>query len=953
MTIRLNCCLLLAVLCTFAAQPMLADDAPTVAAEQASFRLADPNLAISAVAFEPAVASPVAVAWDEFGRLYVVEMTDYPADGSGGQVKRLEDRDGDGVYEHATLFAEKLAWPSGVLPYLGGILVTSAPNLLYFKDTDNDGKADVREVVLTGFGEGNQQLRVNSPTWGLDNWIYMANGRSGGAVRKPGDEPAKAVNIARNDLRYQPITGEIQAIAGFSQFGLPRNDWGDRFPSWNTVPIRHVVLENRNAAGTLQTGLVADILDLNDGGRLYSLAPSQKRFNAESVAYFNATCGPVINRDGGLGQSYIGDALVCEPLSSLVHRRKLIADGPTFKAVRVEQGREFLASAHPWFRPVNLANGPDGALYLVDFCRAWVEHPAFVPEKQRNSVDFREGHQRGRIWRIQDKNKVTGKNSRWPGALQSAELADLLEHENSWYRDTAQRLIVERNDQNAVETLRKIVGNSKKAVSVTQALWTLKGLSALSASVLKSAAQSPDTQVRRQAVRLLDFSQPENQPMLAGLANDPSALVRFELLRAQPGLGNENAIDAVISIASRDAGSPWGTAAILGSVGSNPMALISRMAKAQVAWLQSPDEPQAAFLARLAQHAASQQQGKAVIEILPEFSDPLIRIALVVGLTRATAAKRDELKRVILAQPERHQSLVSSAETVLQTKSRQAWAQPLAFEMLAGLAPDKSADFMTTQLGHNIPVRLQKTMAAQLPRLSRPALQRAIFAGWDSLPMAFRRDLVAQMVSSPGLAASLVEAVETASVPVAEIDPASRSLLLKQGDLALQARVAKLLSTSMPANRAEVLKRYEPALELSGVVTRGQALFEKNCISCHAHRGTGAKVGPDLAGVAGKLPEELLVSILDPARDASPDGIGVVVLTNDGRTLSGILAEENAEMVRLRQAEGREENIPRADVELVRSTGKSLMPEGLEAVLKPQDLADLIAFLRDVSAAHK
>jgi putative heme-binding domain-containing protein len=209
------------------------------------------------------------------------------------------------------------------------------------------------------------------------------------------------------------------------------------------------------------------------------------------------------------------------------------------------------------------------------------------------------------------------------------------------------------------------------------------------------------------------------------------------------------------------------------------------------------------------------------------------------------------------------------------------------------------------------------------------------------------------MVSSPGLAASLVEAVETASVPVAEIDPASRSLLLKQGDLALQARVAKLLSTSMPANRAEVLKRYEPALELSGVVTRGQALFEKNCISCHAHRGTGAKVGPDLAGVAGKLPEELLVSILDPARDASPDGIGVVVLTNDGRTLSGILAEENAEMVRLRQAEGREENIPRADVELVRSTGKSLMPEGLEAVLKPQDLADLIAFLRDVSAAHK
>jgi len=512
-----------------------ADDAPTVAAEQASFQLADPNLSISLLAAEPAVASPVAVAWDEFGRLYVVEMTDYPADGSGGQVKRLEDRDGDGIYEHATLFAEKLAWPSGVLPYKGGILVTSAPNLLYFKDTNDDGKADVREVVLTGFGEGNQQLRVNSPTWGLDNWITMANGRSGGAVRKPGDDPARAVNIPRNDIRFQPMTGEIQAIAGFSQFGLPRDNWGDRFPSWNTVPIRHVVLENQSVNGTTQPGLVADILDLNDGGRLYSQAPAQKRFNAESVAYFNATCGPVINRDGGLGPNYVGDALVCEPLSSLVHRRRLIPDGPTFKAVRVEEGREFLASAHPWFRPVNLANGPDEALYLVDFCRAWVEHPAFVPEKQRNSVDFREGHQRGRIWRIHDKNEKDVKHIQWPGALKSAELAALLEHENSWCRDTAQRLIVERQDKNAVDELKRIVGESKNPVAVAQALWTIQGLGALSQDLLKQAVRSPDEKVRRQAVRLMGLNISENQALLASLASDSSALVRIEVVRALSG----------------------------------------------------------------------------------------------------------------------------------------------------------------------------------------------------------------------------------------------------------------------------------------------------------------------------------------------------------------------------------------------------------------------------------
>ena len=224
--------------------------------------------------------------------------------------------------------------------------------------------------------------------------IYAANGRSDGAVRSPNDPPAKAVSIQSPRFAVPPggATGtraeatNVEAIAGFSQFGLAHDDWGNRFPSWNTVPVRHVVLEqltlDRNPY-LAETSCVASILDMADGGRIFSISPAQARFNRESVAFFNASCGPMIERGGLLPDAYHGNAFVCEPLSNLVHRRVLEPDGVTFVARRVEQGKEFLASSDPAFRPVNLATGPDGALYIVDMYRELVEHPQFVPESVR------------------------------------------------------------------------------------------------------------------------------------------------------------------------------------------------------------------------------------------------------------------------------------------------------------------------------------------------------------------------------------------------------------------------------------------------------------------------------------------------------------------------------------------------------------------------------------------
>ena len=386
--------------------------------ELAALVLADPALMLELVAAEPDVASPVAIAWDEDGRLYVAEMIDYPVAPAAGRIRRLEDRDGDGRYERATVFAEGLPFPNGVLPCFGGVLVTAAPHIWFFRDRDGDGRAEEKRIILTGFGEGNTQLRVNGPTLGLDNMVYVANGRSDGDIRVPDDVSARAVSIRRRDLRFRltakpsgPAASMLEAVAGFSQFGLPHDDWGNRFPSWNTIPIRHVVFEqqmlDRNPY-LAETSCVASILDMADGGRLYGISPAQARFNRESVAFFNASCGPTIERGGLLPAAYRGNAFVCEPLSNLVHRRVLEPDGATFVARRVEKGKEFLASSDPAFRPVNLTTGPDGALYVVDMYRELVEHPQFVPEAARQSVDFRRWHDRGRIWRIRPRSHGGG-----------------------------------------------------------------------------------------------------------------------------------------------------------------------------------------------------------------------------------------------------------------------------------------------------------------------------------------------------------------------------------------------------------------------------------------------------------------------------------------------------------------------------------------------------------------
>ncbi len=904
--------------------PLLgADRPPTVRESLSALRLADPNLTIELVASEPAVTNPVAIAWDAHGRPFVAEMTDYPVGPEGGRIKRLEDRDGDGIYEHATIFAEKLKYPSGLVPWRRGLLVTSAPDLIYFEDADDDGVAETREIILTGFVEGNQQLRVNSPTWGLDNRLYLANGRSGGSVRKPGSPEGAAVPIPRNDLRFDPRTGAIEPISGYSQFGLPRDDWGDRFPSWNTVPLRHVVLEPWQL-GSSGGAAVAEILDLADGGRIYSLAPSQKRFNKETVAYFNATCGPWIER-GGLLAGYQGHAFVCEPLTSVVHHRRLDPGSVTYRARRpdTEKHQEFLASTHPWFRPVNLADGPDGSLYVVDFCRAWVEHPAFVPEALRNSVDFREGTDKGRIWRIRPKTSKPAAPSPAPGKLEGESLAKRLEHANGWQRDTAQRLLVERQDRAAVPAL-KALGTSPSPVARVQALWTLEGLKSLDAATLKTAFADVSPRVREHAARLVEARPDAFAAELANLADDADPRVRLRAAIALGKLGDERSRSALATIAAKDVDSSWAMAAVLGSLGDNPSPFLGSLIELP-AWRQSPGEAKARVLARLASRVVESRGEPGREEVrrwIEQSQDDQVRIALL-----SCGANVDAVSHRALA--------------VLSDPQQPAWFRQLALDAAVKVRVPGREQAIAALFDPAQPPALQRSAAKVLSTVEL-SVAKGLLVDWGRQAIGTRRVALETFTTTQALAKLLLDAIAAGQVHPDEIDPSLREQLVAREPSAEKVLPRREVSS----DRRAIIARYEPSLTLKSDPARGEQVFRKNCRVCHARNGDGNRVGPDLASMIGRAPADFLVAIFDPNREVTPDGAAVVVATASGQTYSGLLVEDAPGAIRLRRAEGLEDVIPRAEIEALRPTGRSLMPEGLEQVLPPQDLADLVAYLR-------
>ena len=432
-----------------------------------------PGLTIELAAREPEVIDPVAIAFDEDGRMWVVEMTDYPNGPEAGEpaksrIRVLEDTDGDGHFDTATTFADQLLFATGLQLWNGGAVVTLAGKVEYFRDTTGDGRADFRETWYTGFAQENEQLRANHPTLGLDNRIYIANGLRGGKIvgraNAEGKRP-EPVSISGRDFRFDPRSGDYEAVSGQGQFGLTFDDFGNRFVCSNRNPAKHIVMRQRYVGRNPLVLVPAVTWDVSPAGAAAQVFPLSRNWSNHSshAGTMTSACGVLVFRGNALPRAFQGNLFVCEPVGNLVHRRKLTPDGATFRGIRVREEVEFLSSPDDWFRPVNLAFGPDGALYVVDMYRAVVEHPHWLAEDIAQRLPFNAGNDRGRIYRIVADPSIATRETPRLSQATSSELVHRLAHANAWWRETAARLIYQRQDVSIVPALEAMVARGQSA----------------------------------------------------------------------------------------------------------------------------------------------------------------------------------------------------------------------------------------------------------------------------------------------------------------------------------------------------------------------------------------------------------------------------------------------------------------------------------------------------------
>ena len=493
-----------------------------------SFALA-PGFVIELVAAEPLVHDPVQISFDEDGRLWVVEMRGYMPDADGvgerepvGSIAVLEDTDGDGRMDERRVFVDGLVLPRALAVARGGALVIAPPRLVHYTDEDGDGRADHELVVDSGLGGiESPEHAINGLLPTLDNYFQCAN------------QGLRYRWRASEDEREGPGAWQRSLTGGGGQWGITKDDLGRIFFDNNSDPLRgdclpsQYLIRNPNL-GRAPGGNVRIVQDftvwparMNPGvNRGYQEPTLRDDF---TLARFTGACAPHIYRGQCFPADFHGDAFVCEPCGNLVKRYRLREDGNgRLIGENAYEGREFLTSTHERFRPVQLADGPDGALYVVDLYRGLIQHRIFLTSFLRAQVDARGLAQPtglGRIWRVRAVDAEPGAPPRL-GQASWTELAGTLEHPGGWWRDTAQRLIVEDGleDPDAIELVREVALHSESPLARVHALWSLEGIDGLNVALLQRALADPDARVRMAAVRLCEpWLVADPNPLLEGV----------------------------------------------------------------------------------------------------------------------------------------------------------------------------------------------------------------------------------------------------------------------------------------------------------------------------------------------------------------------------------------------------------------------------------------------------
>jgi len=933
------------------AAPAAPASAPATNAMSA-FKL-KPGLRLEVVAAEPLLEAPVAMAFDEHGRLFVAEIpgfTGTPGTPAGpGRIRLLQDTNGDGVFDQSTIYVEGLSHPSAIACYAGGIFVLAAPDLIYLRDSKGDGVVDARKVVMTGFGSTNsptEDALGNHFTWGLDDRIHAAAAGISGLVTTSNGPASGPVTLAGQDFSFDPRSLALQLESGSGQTGLSFDSYGRKYFCDNLHPLRRVMYETRYAARNPYFPRAVPVIDVITPPapvlgapapeRTRSLAPGSgpgtaAATNSLATHWLTRARSCLIYRGNLFPSDYAENAFIADPAAHVIHRVLLRSNGLlTFAEKAPEEfASEFLASRDGSFRPTDLLTGPDGALYVAD---------------------LGEGGSHARILRIAP---AGWRPPKLPdlGKAGTRELVVALVHANGWRRDTAARLLYERQDPEASALLASMLNNSQLPLARYCALHSLAGLGSLKEAHLLRALRDPDEHLRACAVLLCERTTTNGmvsdalRAALVSAATDPAAAVRYQLAFTLGEIQHPDKAVLLGQILRQDLLDPWTQTAVLSACADGSANLLVGLA-GDTRFRSNANGLE--FLRQLATMIGLRGQLAEVTQTLDFVNrsklEPTPTFVLLSALGDGLYRSRSSLA---LLDPQRllKRFFIQALNVAIDDTA----AESVRVEALklVGVAPFTFADageWLLSLCAPGKPAAIQSAALTALAHFNDPRLGPEMLARWPQWQPAVRHQAATTLLARRDRALFVMNALAGSKISAADVMLPNVNALRSDPDAAISQSAVRLFGP-IPRLRPELVKYFQPALTIAGVPANGRRIFQARCAACHKLAGLGSAFGPglNLAKFAGKT--KLLESILEPHRVVNSSYATCVVESVRGETALGLKEEENPNTITLRQPNGARLVWPRLDLLSAQDQTWSLMPEGLEQGLSQQEMADLLAFV--------
>ena len=945
----------------------------------ATFKL-QPGFRIEQVATEPLVADPVAIAFDEFGRMYVAEMLGYSEDGGDnlGQVRLVEDTDNDGRFDKSTVFVKGLSWPTAVTCWNGGVLIGAAPDIFYCRDLDGDGVSDSKEIVFTGFRRSNVQGLLNTFKWGLDNRIHGATSSSGADVKQLRHPKAKTLPLNRRDFAIEPLTMAMSAASGGGQHGLSFDPFGQKFVCSNSDHLQVIQFEDRYVARNPYIKSLPNRISIALDGRqatvyraspvepwrvvrtrlrVQKLVPGPVEGGGTASGYFTGATGITIYRGNAFPPDFYGNAFVADCGSNLIHRKKLVRDQLKVVGQRQYDKGEFITSKDIWFRPVQMANAPDGTLFVCDMSREVIEHPKSLHPIIKQHLDLTSGRTQGRIYRIvptdfkQPTDIAIGK-------LSNLELAKVLDHPNGWHRETAARLIYTRRAVNAAEAIETIAVSGERSEGRVRALYALAGIEQLTAKTLFAALNDNDHQVRRHAIRLAEdasLQSPAVVDRLVALAADESLPVALQLAFTLGEIRSARRVEAMAKLIQRtseikdpqqaelirfaiqtstvDIGSDLLRHLLNSSSRKLPQVQTFASALANQIAVQDDDSHKSAFMILL----------KRTLKNDERLGAQILQAAL--QASKNTTFKRELSLITTKGEGALLDSIVSAAKSKSLDQRHSVENRIQAIRTLRVGEFVSVANTLAKLIDYRQPQQIQAAALSSLAAFDDPRVVDIVVKNFNSLSPQLQDEGLETIFSRTTWIHEVLKQISEKKFDASAIGPTRVSFLMTHPNAGVRTQAKLVFKSNVLARRGEVVTAYRDALKMPSDAQRGRQVFRKTCATCHRLEEFGHQIGKDLKSIRNRGPEAILVNVLDPNREVDPAYVNYTVITTRGRTYSGIIADESATSVTLKRAENTTDTLLRINIDELKSSRQSIMPEGLEKQINKQQMADLIAYL--------